>query len=144
MNKEFDRKQGIGGSDATRLYEGDWFPSETLDAVKEYAVSIKGPLTTPVGGGFRSLNVALRQKLDLFACVRPVKWFDGTPSPVKDPSTTDMIIFRENTEDIYAGIEFEAGSDDVKKFLNILKTEFPKRFEKYKCIFSSLHLFLNS
>ena len=94
---------------------GEWLPQETLDIFSEYLVGIKGPLTTPVGGGISSLNVALRQKLDLFACVRPVRWFNGTPSPVKDPSTTDMVIFRENTEDIYAGIEFEKGSDDNNK-----------------------------
>ena len=93
----------------------EWLPKETTDVISEYLISIKGPLTTPVGGGITSLNVALRQKLDLFACVRPVRWFNGTPSPVKNPSTTDMVIFRENTEDIYAGIEFENGSDENKK-----------------------------
>ena len=108
------------GEKAAELYEGDWFPSETLDAVKEYAVSIKGPLTTPVGGGFRSLNVALRQELDLFVCQRPVRWFSGVPSPVKEPHKVDMCIFRENSEDIYAGIEWKAGTegaDQVIKFL---------------------------
>ena len=111
---------------------GEWLPQETLDIFSEYLVGIKGPLTTPVGGGITSLNVALRQKLDLFACVRPVRWFNGTPSPVKDPSTTDMVIFRENTEDIYAGIEFEKGSDDNNKLKKILKDNFPERFNKIR------------
>jgi len=111
---------------------GDWLPQETLDIFQQYLVGIKGPLTTPVGGGITSLNVALRQKLDLFACVRPVRWFNGTPSPVKDPSTTDMVIFRENTEDIYAGIEFENGTDDNKKIKEILKNNFKERFGKIR------------
>ena len=111
---------------------GNWLPQETLDYFKEYLVGIKGPLTTPVGGGITSLNVALRQKLDLFACVRPVRWFNGTPSPVKDPSTTNMIIFRENTEDIYAGIEFEKGTQDNNKIKNLLKDNFAKRFDKIR------------
>ena len=111
---------------------GDWLPQETLDIFQQYLVGIKGPLTTPVGGGITSLNVALRQKLDLFACVRPVRWFNGTPSPVKDPSTTDMVIFRENTEDIYAGIEFENGTDDNKKIKEILKNNFKERFDKIR------------
>ena len=111
---------------------GNWLPQETLDYFKEYLVGIKGPLTTPVGGGITSLNVALRQKLDLFACVRPVRWFNGTPSPVKDPSTTNMIIFRENTEDIYAGIEFEKGTQDNDKIKNLLKDNFAKRFDKIR------------
>ena len=111
---------------------GEWLPQETLDIFSEYLVGIKGPLTTPVGGGITSLNVALRQKLDLFACVRPVRWFNGTPSPVKDPSTTDMVIFRENTEDIYAGIEFEKGSDDNNKLKKILKDNFLERFNKIR------------
>lgn len=102
---------------------GEWLPQETLDAIKEYLVAIKGPLTTPVGGGIRSLNVALRQKLDLFACVRPVRWFTGVPSPVKDPSKVDMIIFRENTEDIYAGIEYLHGSEEVNKLKKFLMEE---------------------
>ena len=108
---------------------GNWLPQETLDYFKEYLVGIKGPLTTPVGRGITSLNVTLRQKLDLFACVRPVRWFNGTPSPVKDPSTTNMIIFRENTEDIYAGIEFEKGTQDNDKIKNLLKENFAKRFD---------------
>ena len=111
---------------------GEWLPQETLDAFSEYLVGIKGPLTTPVGGGITSLNVALRQKLDLFACVRPVRWFNGTPSPVKDPSTTDMVIFRENTEDIYAGIEFEKGTDDNTQLKKILEQNFSDRFNKIR------------
>ena len=102
---------------------GEWLPEATLDAMRSGLVSIKGPLTTPVGGGIRSLNVALRQKLDLFACVRPVRWYDGTPSPVKTPGDVDMIIFRENSEDVYAGIEWEAGSEAVKKVIDFLTNE---------------------
>jgi len=102
---------------------GEWLPDDTINAMKNGLVSIKGPLTTPVGGGIRSLNVALRQKLDLFACVRPVRWYSGTPSPVKDPGAVDMIIFRENSEDVYAGIEWEAGSDEVKKVIDFLQNE---------------------
>jgi isocitrate dehydrogenase len=111
------------GEKAADLYQGDWFPSETLEAVKEYVVSIKGPLTTPVGGGFRSLNVALRQELDLYVCQRPVRWFEGVPSPVKEPNKVDMCIFRENSEDIYAGIEWSAGSEGATKVINFLKNE---------------------
>ena len=99
---------------------GDWLPEATKQAMREGLVSIKGPLTTPVGGGIRSLNVALRQQLDLYACVRPVRWYAGTPSPVKDPGAVDMIIFRENSEDVYAGIEWEAGSDEVRKVIDFL------------------------
>ena len=102
---------------------GEWLPEETLEAMKTGLVSIKGPLTTPVGGGIRSLNVALRQKLDLFACVRPVRWYEGTPSPVKNQDFVDMIIFRENSEDVYAGIEWEAGSPEVKKVIDFLQDE---------------------
>ena len=102
---------------------GEWLPEETLDSMKNGLVSIKGPLTTPVGGGIRSLNVALRQKLDLFACVRPVRWYEGTPSPVKAPGDVDMIIFRENSEDVYAGIEWEAGSEGVTKVIDFLVNE---------------------
>ncbi|MFW2421733.1 MAG: NADP-dependent isocitrate dehydrogenase [Porticoccaceae bacterium] len=111
------------GEKAAELYEGDWFPAETLEAVKEYAVSIKGPLTTPVGGGFRSLNVALRQELDLYVCQRPVRWFTGVPSPVKAPQDVDMCIFRENSEDIYAGIEWKAGTPEADKVIKFLKEE---------------------
>src|SRR5579862_6383981 len=106
---------------------GNWLPDETVEACRKYLVSIKGPLTTPVGGGIRSLNVALRQMLDLYCCLRPVRWFKGVPSPVKDPSKVDMTIFRENTEDIYAGIEFQEGTDDAKKFAALLRENFPER-----------------
>ena len=102
---------------------GEWLPEETKKSMRENLISIKGPLTTPVGGGIRSLNVALRQQLDLFACVRPVRWFDGTPSPVKDPGSVDMVIFRENSEDVYAGIEWEAGSPEVAKVIDFLQNE---------------------
>jgi len=102
---------------------GEWLPTETLDVINEYLIAIKGPLTTPVGGGIRSLNVALRQELDLFVCLRPVRWFEGVPSPVKRPQDTDMVIFRENTEDIYAGIEYEKGSEAVKKVIDFLQNE---------------------
>jgi len=111
---------------------GNWLPDATVDACREYLVSIKGPLTTPVGGGIRSLNVALRQMLDLYACVRPVRWFKGVPSPVKDPSKVDMTIYRENTEDIYAGIEFQEGTEDAKKFAALLKEHFPDRYKKIR------------
>jgi isocitrate dehydrogenase len=111
---------------------GNWLPQETLDSFNKYLVGIKGPLTTPIGGGMSSLNVALRQKLDLFACVRPVKWFNGTPSPVKDPSTTDMIIFRENTEDIYAGIEFKNGTEENSTLKQVLEEKFKSRFDKIR------------
>jgi isocitrate dehydrogenase len=111
---------------------GSWMPEETLTAFKEYLVGIKGPLTTPVGGGIRSLNVALRQDLDLYTCLRPVRWFKGVPSPVKEPQKTDMVIFRENTEDIYAGIEFQEGTEENKKFLASFKDAFPKQFKKIR------------
>jgi isocitrate dehydrogenase len=109
-----------------------WLPDETVDAFREFLVGIKGPLTTPIGGGIRSLNVALRQLLDLYVCLRPVRWFKGVPSPVKHPEKVDMVIFRENTEDIYAGIEFEAGSEANKKFLALFKEAFPKEFGKIR------------
>ena len=111
------------GERAAELYDGEWFPAETLDAIREFSVAIKGPLTTPVGGGFRSLNVALRQELDLYTCLRPVRWFDGVPSPVKDPGSCDMVIFRENSEDIYAGIEYQAGSEEAKKVVEFIVSE---------------------
>jgi len=111
---------------------GSWMPDETMTAFREYLVGIKGPLTTPVGGGIRSLNVALRQDLDLYACVRPVRWFKGVPSPVKEPHKTDMVIFRENTEDIYAGIEFQEGTEDNKKFLKLFEENYPKLFKKIR------------
>jgi isocitrate dehydrogenase len=111
------------GEKAAELYDGDWFPEETLDAIKEYSVAIKGPLTTPVGGGFRSLNVALRQELDLYTCLRPVRWFEGVPSPVKDPGACNMVIFRENSEDIYAGIEYQAGTEEAQKVVDFIINE---------------------
>lgn len=111
---------------------GEWMPAETLEAVKEHYISIKGPLTTPVGGGIRSLNVALRQELDLYTCLRPVRWYKGVPSPVKNPDATDMVIFRENTEDIYAGIEFEAGSKANVKFQDLLKEHFADQHDKIR------------
>ena len=110
------------GEKSTRIYGSDvWLPQETLDAVKDYVVSIKGPLTTPIGGGMRSLNVALRQKLDLYVCLRPIRYFKGVPSPVREPEKTDMVIFRENSEDIYAGIEFAAGTDQAKALIAFLQ-----------------------
>jgi isocitrate dehydrogenase len=111
---------------------GNWLPDETLDAFREYLVGIKGPLTTPVGGGIRSLNVALRQILDLYVCLRPVRWYQGVPSPVKNPGAVDMVLFRENTEDIYAGIEFAAGTPESQKVLDFLEKEFPKEFKKIR------------
>lgn len=111
---------------------GNWLPDETLDAFREYLVGIKGPLTTPVGGGIRSLNVALRQILDLYVCLRPVRWYEGVPSPVKNPGAVDMVIFRENTEDIYAGIEFAAGTPESQKVLDFLAKEFPKEYNKIR------------
>ena len=113
-------------------HTGSWLPDATLDAFRGYLVGIKGPLTTPVGGGIRSLNVALRQVLDLYACVRPVRWFEGVPSPVKRPEDVDMVIFRENTEDIYAGIEFEEGTDDARRFSQLLADNFGDRFKKVR------------
>ncbi len=109
-----------------------WLPDETVDACREYLVAIKGPLTTPISGGFRSLNVALRQMLDLYVCLRPVRWFKGAPSPVRKPELVDMIIFRENTEDIYAGIEFEEGSERISRFLSVFKDNFPDEFGKLR------------
>jgi isocitrate dehydrogenase len=111
---------------------GNWLPDETLDAFNKYLVGIKGPLTTPVGGGIRSLNVALRQILDLFVCLRPVRWFEGVPSPVRDPGAVDMVIFRENTEDIYAGIEFAGGTPESQKVLDFFAEAFPKEFGKVR------------
>jgi isocitrate dehydrogenase len=112
------------GEKANQVYgENTWLPEETLDAIRDYAVAIKGPLTTPVGGGIRSLNVSMRQELDLYVCQRPVRYFDGTPSPLREPEKTDMVIFRENSEDIYAGIEWEAGSDEVRKVIDFLQNE---------------------
>src|ERR671918_2308773 len=109
-----------------------WLPDETVDAFREFLVGIKGPLTTPVGGGIRSLNVALRQLLDLYVCLRPVRWFEGVPSPVRHPEKVDMVIFRENTEDIYAGIEYAAGTAEAQKVLDFFAREFPKEFKKIR------------
>jgi isocitrate dehydrogenase len=121
------------GEKANEVYgEQIWLPQETLDAIDEYLVAIKGPLTTPIGGGIRSINVALRQRLDLYACVRPVQYFAGVPSPVKHPEAVDMIIFRENTEDIYAGIEFEEGTEDVETFKRLFSEAFPKQYAKVR------------
>ena len=130
VEKAFDGDRRISwmeiyaGEKSNQVYgENAWLPDETLQAIKEFAVAIKGPLTTPVGGGIRSLNVALRQELDLYLCLRPVRYYEGTPSPLKEPEKTDMVIFRENSEDIYAGIEWEAGSAEVKKVINFLQQE---------------------
>ena len=111
---------------------GSWLPDETVQACRDYLVSIKGPLTTPVGGGIRSLNVAMRQIMDLYVCLRPVRWYQGVPSPVKHPERVDMVIFRENTEDIYAGIEFEQGTEDNRKFLDLFKNAFPAAYRKIR------------
>ena len=111
---------------------GSWLPDETLDTCREYLVAIKGPLTTPIGGGIRSLNVAFRQILDLYVCLRPVRWFAGVPSPVKRPELVDMVIFRENTEDIYAGIEFENGTDENDRFMELFKEAFPNQYQKIR------------
>ena len=121
-SKKIEWKKVLAGEEAHDTV-GEWLPDETMEAIKSHLVAIKGPLTTPVGGGFRSLNVTLRQKLDLFACVRPVRWFTGVPSPVREPEKVEMIIFRENTEDIYAGVEWPSGSDEVKKVIKFLQTE---------------------
>src|SRR4249920_3946456 len=137
VNKEFGGKKKIAW---TEVYAGEksktafdsWLPDETVEAFRTYYVGIKGPLTTPVGGGIRSLNVALRQLLDLFVCLRPVRYYKGVPSPVKHPEKVDMVIFRENTEDIYAGIEFAPGTPDAQKLLDFLATEFPKEFKKIR------------
>jgi isocitrate dehydrogenase len=129
--KKINWKEVLAGEKAFNQ-TGNWLPDETLNVFKEYLVGIKGPLTTPVGGGIRSLNVALRQELDLYACVRPVRWFKGVPSPVKEPHKTDTIIFRANTEDIYAGIEFQEGSEENKKFLKFFEENFAKLYKKIR------------
>ncbi|EAD4583834.1 TPA_asm: NADP-dependent isocitrate dehydrogenase, partial [Listeria monocytogenes] len=121
--KEIAWKEVLAGEKAFKQ-TGEWLPQATLDTIDEYLIAIKGPLTTPIGGGIRSLNVALRQELDLYVCLRPVRYFKGVPSPVKRPEDTDMVIFRENTEDIYAGIEFKEGSEESKKLIDFLKSEF--------------------
>jgi len=120
--KKIEWKEVLAGEKAFDK-TGEWLPEATLEAINEYLIAIKGPLTTPVGGGIRSLNVALRQKLDLYTCLRPVRWFQGVPSPVKEPNKVDMVIFRENTEDIYAGIEWKAGTPEVKKVINFIENE---------------------
>ncbi len=129
--KAYDQQRRIAwmeiysGEKATRVYgQDEWLPEETLNAIRDYLIAIKGPLTTPIGGGIRSLNVALRQILDLYVCLRPVRYFEGTPSPLKEPEKTNMVIFRENAEDIYAGIEWEAGSPEAKRLIEILRNEF--------------------
>ncbi|HWD42042.1 MAG TPA: NADP-dependent isocitrate dehydrogenase [Fimbriimonas sp.] len=129
--KKIEWKEVLAGEKAFNE-TGNWLPDATLVDFKQYLVGIKGPLTTPVGGGIRSLNVALRQMLDLYVCLRPVRWFQGVPSPVKDPAAVDMVIFRENTEDIYAGIEFQEGTEDAKKFSQLLHEHFPDRFKKVR------------
>jgi isocitrate dehydrogenase len=135
--KAYDGKRKVAwmevyaGEKANRL-KNSWLPDETIAACREYLISIKGPLTTPIGGGIRSLNVALRQMLDLYVCLRPVRWFKGVPSPVRSPEKVDMVIFRENTEDIYAGIEFEAGTVENGRFLALLKEHFPKLHGKIR------------
>ncbi|MBL8922864.1 MAG: NADP-dependent isocitrate dehydrogenase [Myxococcaceae bacterium] len=129
--KKIEWMEVLAGEKAFKL-KNNWLPDETITAFKEYLVGIKGPLTTPIGGGIRSLNVALRQMLDLYVCLRPVRYFKGVPSPVKAPEKVDMTIFRENCEDIYAGVEFEAGTDRAAKVLAFLKAEFPKEFEKIR------------
>jgi isocitrate dehydrogenase len=121
------------GEKANDVYgPNTWLPEETLEKINEYLIAIKGPLTTPVGGGIRSINVALRQKLDLYVCLRPVRWFNNVPSPVKNPEKIDMVIFRENTEDIYAGIEFEQGTESNRKFMNFLEKEMPELYSKIR------------
>ena len=129
--KKVEWRETLAGEKAFNQ-TGSWLPDQTLEDFKQYLVGIKGPLTTPVGGGIRSLNVALRQILDLYICLRPVRWFTGVPSPVKTPEKVDMVIFRENTEDIYAGIEFSAGSDEAKQVLDFIREKFPKMFDKVR------------
>ena len=129
VNKAYNNEKSIVwmeaycGEKASKIYDGNYLPEETLEILRDYAISIKGPLTTPVGGGMRSLNVALRQELDLYVCQRPVRWFEGVPSPVKHPELTDMVIFRENSEDIYAGVEWVAGSAEADKVIRFLQEE---------------------
>ena len=129
--RKIEWKEVLAGEKAFNTVN-NWLPDETVDAFREYLVGIKGPLTTPIGGGIRSLNVALRQLLDLYVCLRPVRWFKGVPSPVKHPEKIDMVIFRENTEDIYAGIEFEQGTAANQKFLALFKEAFPKEYGKIR------------
>jgi len=127
--KQIYWKEIFAGKQAFNEF-GEWLPEDTLDAIKKYKVAIKGPLTTPVGGGIRSLNVTLRQELDLYACVRPVRYFEGVPSPVKNPEKLNVVIFRENTEDVYAGIEYKKGSPEAKKLIAFLEKEFGKKVRK--------------
>ena len=123
----------FAGDKANHVYgEELWLPQETQDALREFLIGIKGPLTTPVGGGIRSINVAIRQRLDLYACVRPVRYFTGVPSPVKKPEDVNMVVFRENTEDIYAGIEYQAGTEDLKRLLSVLREQFPEAYERIR------------
>ena len=122
-NRKISWMEVYAGEKAAGIYDGNYMPEETFAALREYLVGIKGPLTTPVGGGFRSLNVTLRQVLDLYSCIRPVRWYDGVPSPLKEPQDVDVVIFRENTEDIYAGIEFESGTEENKKLAKFLREE---------------------
>ena len=129
--RQIEWKEALAGEKAFK-HTSNWLPDETLEAFRTYRVGIKGPLTTPVGGGIRSLNVALRQILDLYVCLRPVRWFKGVPSPVRHPEKVDMVIFRENTEDIYAGIEYAAGSPEAQKILDFFAREFPKEFKKIR------------
>ncbi|KPK61618.1 MAG: isocitrate dehydrogenase [Gammaproteobacteria bacterium SG8_31] len=137
VEKAYDGRRKIhwmevyAGQKSNDLFQ-TWLPEETVQACRDYLVSIKGPLTTPIGGGIRSLNVALRQMLDLYVCLRPVRWFQGVPSPVRKPQDVDMVIFRENTEDIYAGIEFERGSDAIKRFLGLFEENFPAEYRKIR------------
>ena len=132
-NKKIHWMEVYAGEKSNEIYgENTWLPDETIDCINEYLVAIKGPLTTPVGGGIRSINVALRQKLDLYVCLRPVRWYNGVPSPIKRPDLINMAIFRENTEDIYAGIEFEAGSDEANTFLQLMKEHYAERFSRIR------------
>ena len=127
--REISWLEVYAGDKSNEVYgENTWLPNETLKMIDKYKIAIKGPLTTPIGGGIRSINVALRQKLDLYVCIRPVKWFNNVPSPVKKPEDVDMVIFRENTEDIYAGIEFEEGSEETKQILSFIKENFNNRY----------------
>ncbi|MBO7090982.1 MAG: NADP-dependent isocitrate dehydrogenase [Victivallales bacterium] len=130
-DRKIEWKEVLAGEKAFKT-TGQWLPPETLDAFKQYLVGIKGPLTTPIGGGIRSLNVAIRQECDLYVCLRPVRWFEGVPSPVLHPEKVDMVIFRENTEDIYAGIEFTAGSEEATKVEAFLKESFPQKYAKIR------------
>ncbi len=130
-NRKIHWAEVYAGEKANQLC-GSWLPDETLDICREYLVAIKGPLTTPIGGGIRSLNVAFRQILDLYVCLRPVRWYEGVPSPIKHPELVDMVIFRENTEDIYAGIEFENGTDENERFLELFKEAFPNQYQKIR------------